>query len=484
MKKEKVFLNNKFSGKSAYKSTFSLIKSIIFHFTKICYNTFAFGVNIMSNIKVGFISLGCSKNLVVTEEMIGLFKKHNYEIVGDPEEAEVLVINTCGFIESAKNEGIETILEMADYKEGKCKYLIVTGCLVERYESELRKELPEVDLFVSIHDYRMLWEKIDELINGTKDNDEMSYKTRVLTTGDTMAYLKIAEGCSNFCTYCAIPYIQGKYVSRKYEDILDEAHILANKGIKELVVIAQDTTKYGIDLYGKSRLAELLEDLCKIEGIQWIRFLYSYPESITDELIEVVKKQNKICKYFDLPIQHISDDVLKKMNRKSNGETIRNLIEKLRREIPGVILRTTLIVGFPGETEDNFNELCDFVESSHFDRLGAFAYSAEDGTPAAVFKNQVDEDVKEYRRDKIMELQQKVSIHNLKEKVGNTYECLIENITYDGEYYIGRSYMDVPSEDGVVYIKFDDDVMINEFVNVKITDSDEYDLYGEVVFDE
>lgn len=432
-------------------------------------------------MKVGFISLGCSKNLVVTEEMIGLFKKNGYVIVGDPFEAEILLINTCGFIESAKDEGIKTILEMADYKEGNCKYLIVTGCLVERYEEELRKELPEVDLFVSIRDYDLLWEKIDNLINGRNEKDKLNYKDRVLTTGDTMAYLKIAEGCSNYCTYCAIPYIQGKYVSRKYEDILDEANMLVKKGIKELVVIAQDTTKYGIDLYGKSRLAELLNDLSKIDGVKWIRFLYSYPESIDDELIEVVKNNDKIVKYFDLPIQHISDSVLKKMNRKSDGNTIRNLIAKLRKEIPNVILRTTLIVGFPGETEENFNELCEFVKDSKFDRLGAFAYSAEDGTPAAKFNNQIDEDIKELRRDKIMQIQQEVSTNNLKNKVGNIYECLIENITEDGEYFIGRSYMDVPSEDGVVYIKFNNDSMINEFVNVLITSSDEYDLYGEVV---
>lgn len=432
-------------------------------------------------MKVGFISLGCSKNLVVTEEMIGLFKKNGYVIVGDPFEAEILLINTCGFIESAKDEGIKTILEMADYKEGNCKYLIVTGCLVERYEEELRKELPEVDLFVSIRDYDLLWEKIDNLINGRNEKDKLNYKDRVLTTGDTMAYLKIAEGCSNYCTYCAIPYIQGKYVSRKYEDILDEANMLVKKGIKELVVIAQDTSKYGIDLYGKSRLAELLNDLSKIDGVKWIRFLYSYPESIDDELIEVVKNNDKIVKYFDLPIQHISDSVLKKMNRKSDGNTIRNLIAKLRKEIPNVILRTTLIVGFPGETEENFNELCEFVKDSKFDRLGAFAYSAEDGTPAAKFNNQIDEDIKELRRDKIMQIQQEVSTNNLKNKVGNTYECLIENITEDGEYFIGRSYMDVPSEDGVVYIKFNNDSMINEFVNVLITSSDEYDLYGEVV---
>lgn len=432
-------------------------------------------------MKVGFISLGCSKNLVVTEEMIGLFKKHNYEIVSDPEEAEILLINTCGFIESAKDEGIQTILEMADYKEYNCKYLIVTGCLVERYEEELRKEIPEVDLFVSIKDYEQLWEKIDNLINGSSNKDTLNYKNRVLTTGDTMAYLKIAEGCSNYCTYCAIPYIQGKYISRKYEDILDEANMLAKKGIKELVVIAQDTTKYGLDLYGRDRLAELLNDLSKINEFKWIRFLYSYPETITDELIEVVKNNDKIVKYFDLPIQHISDDVLKKMNRKSDGSTIRNLITKLRKEIPNVILRTTLIVGFPGETEDNFKELCEFVRESKFDRLGAFAYSAEDGTPAAKFNNQINDDIKESRRKKIMEIQQEVSLENLRNKVGKKYECLIENITDDGEYFIGRSYMDVPSEDGVIYIKFNNDTMINEFVEVEIVDSDEYDLYGEVV---
>ena len=256
-------------------------------------------------MKVGFVSLGCSKNLVVTEEMIGLFKKHDYEIVSDPSEAEIIVINTCGFIESAKDEGVKTILEMSDYKEDKCKYLIVTGCLVERYKTELIEALPEVDLFVKISEYNDLWKMIDSLIKNNIGDDKMDYHYRMITTGDTMAYLKIAEGCSNYCTYCAIPYIQGKYVSRKYEDILEEADMLAKKGIKELVVIAQDTTKYGYDLYGKYRLPELLDDLCKIDGIKWIRFLYSYPESITDELIEVVKRNDKVCKYFDLPIQHI-----------------------------------------------------------------------------------------------------------------------------------------------------------------------------------
>lgn len=442
------------------------------------YNTCAIGVKYM---KIGFISLGCSKNLVVTEEIIGLFKKHEYEIVSDPYDAEILLINTCGFIESAKDEGIQTILEMADYKEHNLKYLIVTGCLVERYEEELRNELPEVDLFISIHDYNELWKKIDELVNKGTEEDKLSYKNRMITTGDVMAYLKIGEGCSNYCTYCAIPYIQGKYVSRPFEEILDEANSLAKKGIKEIVVIAQDTTKYGFDLYGKGRLPELLEELCKIDGIEWIRFLYSYPETITDELIEVVKNNDKICKYFDLPIQHISNDVLKRMNRKSDKESIISLIKKLREELPDVILRTTLIVGFPGESDEDFRELCDFVCDTKFDRLGAFAYSLEDGTPAASFDNQIDEDIKVERRNKIMELQQGISIDNMNKRIGNVYKCLIENITEDGEYYIGRSYMDVPSEDGVIYIKFNPEYMINEFVNVKITSSTEYDLYGEIV---
>lgn len=432
-------------------------------------------------MKIGFISLGCSKNLVVTEELIGLFKKRNYVIVSDPLEAEILVINTCGFIESAKDEGIKTILEMADYKEKNCKYLIVIGCLVERYKEELEQEIPEVDLFVRIKDYNNLWYEIDKLIQNKEERDFLNYKDRVITTGDVMAYLKIAEGCSNFCTYCAIPYIQGKYISRKYEDILDEAKLLASKGIKELVVIAQDTTKYGIDLYGKKRLAELLDDLSKIDGIKWIRFLYSYPESIDDELINVVKNNPKICKYFDLPIQHINDRILKRMNRKTTGNDIRNLIKKLRTEIPNVILRTTLIVGFPGETDEEFNELCLFVKDVKFDRLGAFAYSAEDGTPAAKFKEQVPEKIKEKRQNIIMEIQQEVSKDNLLGKIGNVYDCLIENITEDGKYFIGRSYMDVPSEDGVIYIKYNPMYMINEFVKVKIIDSSFYDLYGEVV---
>ena len=430
-------------------------------------------------MKVGFVSLGCSKNLVVTEEMIGLFKKHNYEIVSNPEEAEILLINTCGFIDVAKEEGINTILDMIEYKKKNCKYLIVTGCLVERYEDELRKEIPEVDLFVSIKNYDHLWKAISSLIN-KEENDKLDYHYRELTTGSNTAYLKIAEGCSNYCTYCAIPYIQGKYVSREYDDIIDEAHMLVEKGITEVVVIAQDTTKYGVDLYGKDRLPELLNDLCKIDGIKWIRFLYSYPEGISDELIDVVKNNDKICSYFDLPIQHISDEVLRRMNRKTNKESITRLIEKLRKEIPNVILRTTLIVGFPGETEEQFNELYEFIDKYRFNHLGAFSYSKEDGTPASKFNDQVEEDIKEERRKKIMVLQQKISKELLADKVGNTYEVLIEDITPDGKYFLGRSYMDVPSEDGLIYIKFKEGISINDYYQVLITSSIEYDLFGEI----
>ena len=399
-------------------------------------------------MKVGFISLGCSKNLVVTEEIMGLFKKNGYEITGDVTEAEIILINTCGFIDSAKDEAISTILEMADYKKANCKYLIVTGCLVQRYKDELIEELPEVDLFVSIKEYDELWKMINKLINNKQSVDYLNYKDRTITTGNSMAYLKIAEGCSNFCTFCAIPYIQGKYVSRKYEDILDEANRLVKNGIREIVVIAQDTTKYGIDLYGYSRLAELLNDLAKIEGLEWIRFLYSYPENIDDELIKVVKDNEKICNYFDIPIQHISDKILKKMNRKSDSKSIRNLLKKLRTEIPDVILRTTLIVGFP------------------------------DQTAASKMPDQIDEDVKNIRQDKIMKLQQQISAERLREKVGKTYNCLIENITEDGQYYIGRTYMDVPSEDGVVYVQYEDGVLIDDFIEVTIIDSTAYDLYG------
>ena len=425
---------------------------------------------------------GCSKNLVDTEMCIGIFKKENFEIVNNPKDAEIIVINTCGFIESAKEEAINCMLEMAEYKNQKCKYLIAMGCLVQRYKADLEKALPEVDLFISIDEYDEFWDKIENLINkNPKSQNTLDYLDRVISTGNTTAYLKIAEGCSNNCTYCAIPYIRGPYVSRKMEDVLEEAKQLANKGIKELIVIAQDTTKYGIDIYGKSCLAELLEKLCKIEGFKWIRFLYAYPESITDELIEVVKNNEKICNYFDIPLQHFSDKVLRRMNRKSDSQSIRKTIEKIRTQIPDVILRTTLIVGFPGETEEDFFELYEFVNEAKFEKLGVFKYSKEEGTPAAKIKDQVHHRTKQARLNKIMSLEQKISRIKLEEKIGNEYEAVVDGFSDDNKFICARSYMDIPNEDGTIFIKNNGKVKSGDFVKCKIIAVKNYDLIGEIV---
>ena len=454
-------------------------------------------------MNVGFISLGCSKNLIDTEVAIGLFKDNNYKIVNNPEEADILVINTCGFIESAKEEAINTILEMAEYKKKRCKYLIAMGCLVQRYYDDLIKALPEVDLFIKIDEYNQLWNKIEDLIkrdivekSKIKTSTKISeikplpmptyneFMERVVTTGKNYAYLKIGEGCSNKCTYCAIPYIRGPFVSRKMEDILDKAEMLAKKGIKELIVIAQDTTKYGVDIYGESKLAELLEKLSKIKGIEWIRFLYSYPEGITDKLIETVANNDKIAKYFDIPIQHISDPILKKMNRKTSKENIIKILEKIRNKIPNVTLRTSLIVGFPGETKENFEELLEFVKDTKFDKLGTFMYSKEEGTPAEKLPNQIHGNTKKARYNKIMEAQQEISKQILEEKIGKTYKILVEDISFDKKYLIGRTMQDVPEEDGLVYIKKDKNLnenkVLNNFVNCKIIDVSNYDLIGEI----
>lgn len=454
-------------------------------------------------MNVGFISLGCSKNLIDTEVAIGLFKNNNYKIVNNPDEADILVVNTCGFIESAKEEAINTILEMAEYKKKRCKYLIAMGCLVQRYYDDLVKLLPEVDLFVKIDEYNKLWDKIEDLLkrdivekSKTKTVTKISevkplpmptyneFMERIITTGKNYAYLKIGEGCSNRCTYCAIPYIRGPFVSRKMEDVLDEAEMLAKKGIKELIVIAQDTTKYGVDIYGESKLAELLEKLSKINGIEWIRFLYSYPEGITDELIKVIATNKKIAKYFDIPIQHISNPILKKMNRKTSKENITAIIEKIRNEIPDVTLRTSLIVGFPGETKEDFEELLDFVKNTKFDKLGTFMYSKEEGTPAARLPEQIHGNTKKSRYNKIMEAQQEISKQILKNKIGKTYKVLVEDMSFDGKYFIGRTMQDVPDEDGLVYIENNDNSNENEildnFVNCKIIDVSNYDLIGEI----
>ena len=435
-------------------------------------------------MNVGFIHLGCSKNLVDTEMTIGLFQKQGYKIVNEPEKADILVINTCGFITSAKEEAIGTILEMAEYKKKKCKYLIVMGCLVQRYQKELEKLIPEVDVWIAYQTYDTLWEQIEAKIGqNEKEEKEKSlcFMDRVITTGENYTYLRIAEGCSNRCTYCAIPSIRGPFQSRTIEDILEEANALVKKGYRELIVIAQDTTKYGIDIYGEPKLVELLQKLEKIENLKWIRIVYAYPVTITEDLIQTVKNRNKICHYFDIPIQHIADPVLKRMNRKSNGDSIRKLIQKLRKEIPDVIIRTTVMVGFPGETKENFEELYQFVQEAKFDKLGAFSYSKEENTPAARLKEQIHPMTKKSRYHKIMQLQQRVAKQNLENKIGNTYEVFIENKTFDGKYYVGRSYMDVPDVDGFIYMPMIEKALENQFVMCKITGVQGYDLIGEII---
>lgn len=449
-------------------------------------------------MKVGFVSLGCSKNLIDTEIAIGILKEHGMEIVNNPEDAEMIIVNTCGFIDPAKEEAINTILEMAEYKKKKCKYLIAMGCLVQRYTDDLKKALPEVDLWIRLDKYDKFYTAIEELINN-KVEDNKKYgeiKTypkeplplaskeeflgREISTGENFAYIKIGEGCSNRCTYCAIPFIRGPFVSRPEEDIIEEANLLAKKGIKELIVIAQDTTKYGLDLYNEPRLAKLLRKLCKIDGIEWIRFLYSYPEGIDDELIKVVKEESKICKYFDIPIQHISNSVLKRMNRKTSKQNIEDVITKIRTNISNVQIRTTVMVGFPGETQADFEELYEFVKKTKFDNLGAFTYSKEEGTPAARLKEQVHPMTKKARYNKIMELQQQVSKDNLLNLVGKEEKVLIEGITFDEKYYVGRTSYQVPDIDGITYIKSDKELTIGDFVNCTIAKSKEYDLIAKI----
>lgn len=445
-------------------------------------------------MNVGFVSLGCSKNLIDTEMMIGLFKNNEFNIVNNPSNAEIIVINTCGFIESAKEEAINTILEMAEYKKtAKCQILIVTGCLVERYKEDLEKALPEVDIFLKYSDYaeekgmsaetfskviKEIYEKLQENSEKElKDNKGLNFLDRIVTTGDKYAYLRIAEGCSNRCTYCAIPYIRGAFVSRKMEDVLEEAEMLVKSGRKELILIAQDTSKYGKDIYGEAKLAELLQRISEIKELKWIRFLYTYPEDITEELIQTVKNNDKICKYFDIPIQHISNKVLKRMNRKCTGESIKNTIQKLRSEIPNVVIRTTVMVGFPGETKEDFEELYNFVQETKFDKLGAFAYSKEDGTPASRLKEQIHPMTKKSRYNKIMKLQQEISLENEKKNIGKELEILIEDILPDKKFYLGRSYMDVPGIDGIAYVKNETkENLIGKYVKATVIDTKDYDM--------
>jgi len=440
----------------------------------------------VSKLKVGVVNLGCDKNRIDSEIIIGNLKE-TYEVVNEPENADVILINTCGFIETSKQESIDTILEMSRYKENnQCKVLVATGCLTQRYGNELLELIPELDIILGVNDY----DKLNEAIERALDKGEKSCYTnysdsninsgkRIVTTGGTTAYIRISEGCNYQCAYCAIPKIRGKYRSRTIEDIVAEAKELAINGYKEVILVAQDTTNYGIDIYEGQKLHVLLQELSKIKSIKWIRVLYCYAEELTDEIIDEFASNDKVCKYVDIPVQHISDDILRAMKRRGRKAIILENIEKLRRAIPNVVLRTSIIVGFPGETEENFNELLEFARTVKFDKLGVFMYSQEEGTAAAEMGNQIDEEIKEERYHKLMALQQGISAEVNKKKVGRIYEVLVEE-KQPGEY-IGRNYEMSPEIDGEIFIKCDKIINMGEFINVKIVDALEYDLIGEVV---
>jgi len=437
---------------------------------------------------VGMISLGCAKNRTDSEIMLGILAEKGFGIVNEPAEADVLIVNTCGFIEAAKQESIDTILEMAEYKDDKCKLLVVTGCLAERYNKEVLKEFPEINAIVGVGDYHKIAEIIDEAMGGTRpalyghmNCDVPEGLPRILTTGNTTAYIKIAEGCDNNCTYCAIPKIRGKYRSRRMEDIVSEARDLAESGIKELIVIAQDTTRYGKDIYGKYTLAELLKKLCEIDGFRWIRVHYFYTEAITDELIDLFGTEPKLCPYVDMPIQHINNTILRRMARRTTGEQIRETIEKLRMVVPDITIRTSIIVGFPGETEEQFEELCEFIKEARLERVGVFAFSEEEGTAAADFEDKIDEETKNRRLETLMGIQKEISLENNKRKLGKKLTVLCEGYDEESYLYFGRSSGDSVDVDGNVYFAADREILHGEFVTVEILDCDEYDLTGKTV---
>ena len=439
-------------------------------------------------MKLLFISLGCDKNLVDSEMMMGLLHDRGYEFTDNEEEADIIVINTCGFINDAKEESINTILEMAKYKENNLKALIVAGCLVERYKNEILQELPEIDAIVGTTAFDKICDVVDDVLADKKHNELESINKmcrpdvkRIITTGGYYSYLKIAEGCDKHCTYCSIPMIRGAYRSAPMDELVKEAEYLADNGVKELIIVAQEITVYGKDLYGEKKLPELLHRLCKIPGIQWIRLLYCYPEEITDELIETIRTEKKICHYIDMPIQHASDKILKAMGRRTNNAELRNIISKLRKEIPDICLRTTLITGFPGETEEDHQILLDFIDEMEFDRLGVFTYSPEEDTKAASLDNQVDEEVKLCRKDEIMELQQEISMDKSERLVGKEIEVIIEGKASDEDVYVGRSYMDAPSVDGYVFINSEEELMSGDFAKVRIVKAMEYDLIGDLI---
>ncbi len=436
-------------------------------------------------MKVLLISLGCDKNLVDSEVMLGLLNKAGHQITNDETEADVVVVNTCAFIKDAKEESINTIIEMGELKKtGKLKKLIVAGCLSQRYKDEIMTELPEIDVIIGATNFDKIVEAIgtdEKAIVDDIDYTPVPVRERIVTTTASMAYLKIAEGCNKMCTYCIIPHIRGRYRSVPMDSLLDSARRLADDGIKELVLVAQETTLYGIDLYGEKRLPELLTKLSDIDGIEWIRLLYCYPEEITDDLIETMAANPKICHYIDIPIQHSENAILKRMGRRTSREDIVELVGRLRSAMPDIAIRTTLISGFPGETQEQHNGLVDFVDQCEFDRLGVFTYSPEEGTPAASYPDQVDEAVAEKWRDEIMELQQEISYEKNQEFVGTVLKVLIEGYLSDDDVYVGRTYRDAPGVDGIVFVSAPYELMSGTYVDVRITEGNEYDLTGVIV---
>ncbi len=439
-------------------------------------------------MKLFFISLGCDKNLTDSERMLGLLRREGYEFTDDETEAEVIVVNTCSFIGDAKEESVNTLLEMAEYKKtGVCRVLLAAGCLAQRYRQEILDEIPEVDGVIGTTAYDHIGQVLREALEGRRSLclEEISRlpsmeSPRIVTTGGYYAFLKIAEGCGKHCTYCIIPSLRGSYRSYPMEQLEEEARQLAASGVKELILVAQETTLYGVDLYGKKTLPQLLRRLCRIGGIQWIRVLYCYPEEITQELIDVMAEEEKICHYLDIPIQHASDAILKRMGRRTTQQQLREMIGRLRRQIPDIALRTTLISGFPGETQEDHEELMRFVDEMEFDRLGVFAYSQEEDTPAAGFPDQIPEEIKQRRRGEIMELQQEIAFAHSQDKAGQVLEVMIEGKLADENAYAGRTYMDAPGVDGYIFVNTPLELMSGDFVRVRVTGAAEYDLIGEI----
>lgn len=441
-------------------------------------------------MNIYFVSLGCDKNLVDSEMMITNLRKSGYALTDDASEADVIVVNTCCFIGDAKEESINTLLELAAYKEERCKLLVAAGCLAQRYHEEIKEDIPEVDLIVGTMGYEKLTEKIEEALNNkgvvVESLEDINYLPTPLTDRDSMsggyyAYLKIAEGCDKCCTYCVIPKVRGKYRSVPMDNLIEQAEHLVENGAKEIILVAQETTLYGKDLYGEKSLPKLLRRLSEIEELRWIRILYCYPEEITDELIDTIAELPKVCNYLDIPIQHGSDNILKKMGRRTDKNEIISIVDRLRKKIPDIALRTTLITGFPGETEEDFEELKEFVKKLRFERLGVFTYSREEDTPAAEMEGQVPEDVKEARRDEIMEIQQEIAFEKGKERIGDDFDVMIEGSLPDEGVYIARTYMDAPDVDGYVFISSDWHLDSGDFVKVEITGAKEYDLIGDIV---